>query len=84
MKSIIFWDITPCSPLKVGRRFGGTYRLHLRGRRVSRSRYQREIKGQAEANVCVVHESEWTRFPVACTEISMDQGCKSVLRQRKL
>jgi hypothetical protein len=26
------WDITPCSPLKVNRRFGGTYRLHLQGR----------------------------------------------------
>jgi hypothetical protein len=24
MKSTIFWDITPCSPLKVNRRFGGT------------------------------------------------------------
>jgi hypothetical protein len=24
MKSSIFWDITPCSPLKVNRRFGGT------------------------------------------------------------
>jgi hypothetical protein len=23
MKSTIFWDITPCSPLKVNRRFGG-------------------------------------------------------------
>jgi hypothetical protein len=29
MKSSIFWDITSCSPLKVNRRFGGTYRLHL-------------------------------------------------------
>jgi hypothetical protein len=27
MKSTIFWDITPCSPLKVNRRFGGVYRL---------------------------------------------------------
>jgi hypothetical protein len=27
MKSIIFWNITPCSPLSVNRRFGGTYRL---------------------------------------------------------
>jgi hypothetical protein len=26
LKSTIFWDITPCSPLKVNRRFGGTYR----------------------------------------------------------
>jgi hypothetical protein len=29
MKSIIFWDMTPCSPLICNRRFGGTYRLHL-------------------------------------------------------
>jgi hypothetical protein len=27
MKSTIFWDITPCSSLKVNRRFGGTYCL---------------------------------------------------------
>jgi hypothetical protein len=33
MKSTIFWDITPCSPLSVNRRFGGTYRLHLHGRK---------------------------------------------------
>jgi hypothetical protein len=32
LKSTIFWDITPCSPLSVNRRFGGTYRLHLQGR----------------------------------------------------
>jgi hypothetical protein len=29
MKSIAFWDITLCIPLKVNRRFGGTYRFHL-------------------------------------------------------
>jgi hypothetical protein len=33
MKSTIFWDITPCSPLSVNRRFAGTYRLHLHGQR---------------------------------------------------
>jgi hypothetical protein len=32
MKSTIFWDITPCSPLKVNRRFGGTYRIYSQGR----------------------------------------------------
>jgi hypothetical protein len=32
IKIIIFWDITPCIPLNVDRRFGGTYRLHLQGR----------------------------------------------------
>jgi hypothetical protein len=30
MKSIIFWNRTPCSPLKVNRRFGGKYRLHFK------------------------------------------------------
>jgi hypothetical protein len=33
MKSTIFWDITPCSPLSVNRRFGGTYCLHLQDRK---------------------------------------------------
>jgi hypothetical protein len=33
MKSTIFWDITPFSPLSVNRRFGGTYRLHLQDRK---------------------------------------------------
>jgi hypothetical protein len=28
-KSSIFWDVIRCSPSKVNRRFGGTYRLHL-------------------------------------------------------
>jgi hypothetical protein len=31
MKSTNFWDITLCVPLKVNRRFGETYRLHLHG-----------------------------------------------------
>jgi hypothetical protein len=38
IKSSILWDITPCSPLKVNRRFGETYRLHLLGRRISQTR----------------------------------------------
>jgi hypothetical protein len=29
LKSIIFWDMTPCSPQSCTRRFGGTSRLHL-------------------------------------------------------
>jgi hypothetical protein len=33
LKSIIFWDITPCSPLSVNWRFGETYRIHLHGRK---------------------------------------------------
>jgi hypothetical protein len=33
MKNIIFWDMKPRSLLSCNRRFGGTYRLHLQGRR---------------------------------------------------
>jgi hypothetical protein len=33
MKSTLFCDIMPCSPLSVNRRIGGTYRLHLQGRK---------------------------------------------------
>jgi hypothetical protein len=38
------WDIPPCSPLKVNRRYGGTYRLHLQGR----GGYQRENRWHPE------------------------------------
>jgi hypothetical protein len=38
LKSSIFWDITPCSPFNVNRRFGGTCRLHLQGPRISQGR----------------------------------------------
>jgi hypothetical protein len=31
MTSSVFWDITPCSPLKVDRRLGETYLIHLQG-----------------------------------------------------
>jgi hypothetical protein len=41
MKGIIFWDVTPCSLLSCNRRFGGTYRLHLQGRRNNFSKNQR-------------------------------------------
>jgi hypothetical protein len=41
MKSTIFWDMTPCSPVNFNRRFGGTNPHHLQGRRISRARNQK-------------------------------------------
>jgi hypothetical protein len=35
-KSSIFLDITPCNPLKMNPLSGGTCRLHLQGRRISK------------------------------------------------
>jgi hypothetical protein len=43
MKSIIIWDMTPCNPFSVNRRFGGTYRLHLQGRR---NKFSKEAGGK--------------------------------------
>jgi hypothetical protein len=33
MKNAVFWDMGPCRSC-VNRRFGGTYRLHLQGRKI--------------------------------------------------
>jgi hypothetical protein len=49
MKSSIFWDITPCSPKKVNRRFEGIYRLHVQGGRVSQIR-NKEVVGKQRAS----------------------------------
>jgi hypothetical protein len=51
MKSTIFWDTTPCSLLKVNRRFDRTYRLHPQVR-INRARYQRETRWQVE--ICLL------------------------------
>jgi hypothetical protein len=40
----IFWNITPCSPSSVNRRFGGTYCLHLQGRKISWAGNQRKSR----------------------------------------
>jgi hypothetical protein len=37
MKSSVFLNTTPSSPLKVNKRFGGTHRLHLQDLRVSQA-----------------------------------------------
>jgi hypothetical protein len=48
MKNAVFWDMTPRSPLKVNRRFGGKYRLHLHDGIISPERNQSEENLQAE------------------------------------
>jgi hypothetical protein len=42
MKSCVFCDITPCSPLKVSWCFRGTCCFHLQGQRISQARNQHE------------------------------------------
>jgi hypothetical protein len=55
MKSTIFWDITPCSPLSVNRRFGGTYLLHLRCRKNKLSKKP----GRKQVASRIIHQTEF-------------------------
>jgi hypothetical protein len=41
MMSSVFWNISPCHPLKVNRRFVRTSRFHIQDRRISQARCQR-------------------------------------------
>jgi hypothetical protein len=67
MKSTIFWDITPCSPLKVGRHFGETYCLHLQSR-ISWAKYQHDSRRQAGWYLArLIRPWRWTRYvPPRC------------------
>jgi hypothetical protein len=40
VKCCAYWDISLCSPMKVNRCYGGTYRFHLQDWRVSEARKQ--------------------------------------------
>jgi hypothetical protein len=74
-KSTLFWDITPCILLKVIRRFGGTYRLYLQGRTISRARNQRESRWQAERASrlrCSAYSSTLKMEAICSSETSID------------
>jgi hypothetical protein len=43
----VFFDITPCSPVKVNQRFGETYCLHFQGRRVSQASSKQGLQRRA-------------------------------------
>jgi hypothetical protein len=66
-----FWDITPGSPLKVNRRFGGTYRLHLQGRRISRSRKQQSLPPALKLVSCSAYSSTLKMEAICCSETSV-------------
>jgi hypothetical protein len=49
LRGVVFWYITMCCPLKVSRRFGGTYRLHLQVRRINHARNHCEMAKPSSA-----------------------------------
>jgi hypothetical protein len=71
VESTIFCDITPCSPLRINQRFGGKYRLHLQGRKISQARNQHESRCQAcHLLAC------WFAEPISST-LNMEAICSS-------
>jgi hypothetical protein len=53
MKSCVTWNITMCSPLKVGQHFGGACRLHLQDHKIS------QAKKKKTAWLCLLPASHW-------------------------
>jgi hypothetical protein len=68
MRSSIFWDITPCSPLKVNRRFGGTHRLHLQGRT---NRAKKPAWKQVASRSCSAYSSTLKMEAICSSETSV-------------
>jgi hypothetical protein len=65
MKSSVFWDLMPCSPLKVNQSFSGTCRHHLQGWRISQVRNQHEA-GSKQSSACLAY-SLTLKMEVTCS-----------------
>jgi hypothetical protein len=66
MKNAVLWDLAPCRSCELNRRFGGTCRLHLQGRKIheretSVSWWQRTRPGFSLADFSTLKMDE-TRF----------------------
>jgi hypothetical protein len=75
MKSTIFWDITPSTPLSVNRRSGGTYRLHLQGRKKVQQETSVEAICSSETSVDT-QRTTWCYIPEDGT--LHNQCCKNL------
>jgi hypothetical protein len=43
IKSVVFWDVTPCSLIGVHRRYAVMYCLYIQGRRVSQENSKKQV-----------------------------------------
>jgi hypothetical protein len=86
MKSIIFWDMTPCSPLSSNRRFRGTYRLHLQGRRNRFSKNQQASKQVASRRFLLnllLRPWKWRRYVPPKRRLKLN-GLHDVISQKMI
>jgi hypothetical protein len=59
-KRYILRVLTPCSPLKTSRSFGGAYHLHLQGRITSKARNQHETGSKLSSACYLLHAGRLT------------------------
>jgi hypothetical protein len=76
-KTLIFWDITPCSPLKVNQLFGGTCRLHCKSRKISQARNQHEA-GSKQSPAIRKTSLFWDITP--CSPLKVNQHFRGTCR----
>jgi hypothetical protein len=94
MKSFVSWDITPCIPLKVNRRFEGTFCLHRQGRRKSQSRNRREAGNKQSSAAsrftlvsCLAYSSIYYKIEVTCsseTSVKFQQATWRISEDRTI
>jgi hypothetical protein len=76
---VLTMNIAHYSPVKIDRRFGTTYRLHLQGRRVGQGRHQHDVELlpgfilQTVSNVecssetlALLYQTVWCHVPEDC------------------
>jgi hypothetical protein len=80
MKSFVLWNTTPCSPFKVSRRFGGTCRSLLQGRRINQARNQCESKWKAESEL-IIRPWRWRPHIPSKRRLIFD-GLQGVISQK--
>jgi hypothetical protein len=78
IKSSVFWDITPCTPLKVSRRFGGKYRLHLQDWRISH--HEADSKFSSFAYSSILKMEATGSSEMSCFMLVFCLACSSTLK----
>jgi hypothetical protein len=63
MKTSVFWDIMPCSPLTVARRFAGTCRHQLQGHRISQEETSLKYGGKHSFSTSEIEAVRFSETP---------------------
>jgi hypothetical protein len=81
MKNTVFWDVVPCSSC-LNRHFGGTYRLHLQGRKIrERGTSVSWLLQSARRHIpenCILHSHRRENLKSYVCESSLHQICELV------